>query len=210
MLQDSLKNIIQPGDTIYTRCSAYDEWVPNVINNIDDNTISINLTEYYFRKGVMVGDFISVRYSHSDKEYVLEGEITDIDIYNTYTITIFINNVNIYKERRKHFRFYAKLGASLKRFPSEKGTYSIITNISLSGIALISKVNIGIGKYIYIDLFQSSKDIIQISGVIIRKKALNYGYEYGIAIKDIDSATQEKIEKLINKLENEYFRKSFI
>lgn len=206
MVQDSLRYIIQPGNTIYTRFFPNDEWIPNTIRDLDDNTLSINLNEYYFRKGVMVGDFISIRVSCPENEYILEGEITDIDIYDTYSVNIFINNINIYKNRRKHFRYYAKLGASLKSNNSEKGTYSIVTNISLSGVALISKANINLNTQVYIDLFLSSKNIIPVNGVIVRKKALNYGYEYGIAIVNSDDTTHEKIRKLIDKLENDLLR----
>jgi hypothetical protein len=149
----------------------------------------------------MVGDFISVRFSYSENEYVLDGQVTDIDIYNEYSISIFVNNINIYKNRRNHYRYYAKLGANLKVNQSEKGTYSIVTNISLSGIGLISKADINVGSPILLDLFLSSKNIIPIKGSIVRKKALNYGYEYGIAISNISSEIQKKLETLLDRLE---------
>ena len=203
MLENNLKYILQSGYTVYTRCFIDDEWLPNTIKETTDNLIKINLNDYYFKKGVMVGDFISVRFSYEESEYILEGEISDIDIYDTYTISIFINNVNIYINRRTYFRFYAKLGASLKTNISEKGTYSIIVNLSLSGLALISKANINVGSNVFIDLFLSSKNLVPISGSVIRKKALNYGYEYGILIADISDTSEVKLKNLIEKLEND-------
>lgn len=202
IMQNNLDYLLQPGSIIYTRCLYNDEWVPNTIKEVGYSLVKINLNDYYFGKGVMVGDFISLRLSLSDNEYILEGEISDIDIYDTYTISIFINNINIYKNRRKHFRYFAKLGSSIKTDPTEKGTYSIVVNLSLSGIALISKANISLNKTVFLDLFLSSKNIIPLSGVIIRKKALNYGYEYGIVITDIEETMKNKIKKLIDKLES--------
>jgi hypothetical protein len=203
MLENNIKYILQSGYTIYTKCFIDDEWIPNIIKSTSDNILVINLNDYYFRKGVMVGDFISVRFSYEENEYVIEGEITDIDIYDTYTISIFINNINIYKNRRKHFRFYSKLGASLKTSPSEKGVYSIVINISMSGCAIISKSNINVGSDVTVDLFLSSKNVTSITGTVIRKRALNYGYEYGIAISHLSSDSQSKLKQLVEKLEKD-------
>ena len=203
MLENNLKYILKPGYAVYTRCFIDDEWLPNIIKETTDNLIKINLNDYYFKKGVMVGDFISVRFSYEESEYILEGEISDIDIYDTYTISIFINNVNIYINRRAHFRYYAKLGASLKSSLSEKGVYSIVINISLSGLGIISKTNLNIGSNVFLDLFVSSKSIIPINGTIIRKRALNYGYEYGISITDISDDSHFKLKNLIESLEND-------
>lgn len=199
---NNLKYTLQSGSTVFTQCFPNDEWLPNVIKKVDENIIEMNLNDYYFRKGLMVGDFISVRFSYSEDEYVLDGQVTDIDIYNEYSITVFVNNINIYKNRRHQYRYYAKLGATLKVDMSEKGTYSIVTNISLSGVGLVSKADINVGSPILLDLFLSSRNIIPIKGSIVRKKALNYGYEYGIAISSIDNGIQEKLKELLDKLEN--------
>lgn len=198
---DNLKYALQIGSTVFTQCFPNDEWVPNTIKNVDENVIEMNLNDYYFRKGLMVGDFISVRFSYSENEYILDGQVIDIDIYNEYSVTVFVNNINIYKNRRHHYRYYAKLGANLKIDSSEKGTYSIVTNISFSGVGIISKANINVGASVLLDLFLSSKNIIPIKGSIVRKKALNYGYEYGIAISEIEGEIQERLKDLLDKLE---------
>lgn len=198
---DNLKYVLQPGGIIFTQCFSNDEWLPNVIKSIHENIIEMNLNDYYFRQGVMVGDFISIRFSYSENEYVLDGQVTDIDIYNEYSITVFVNNINIYKNRRHQYRYYAKLGANLRVSSSEKGTYSIVTNISLSGVGIISKANINVGSPVLLDLFLSSKNIIPVKGSIMRKKALNYGYEYGIVVSGIDIGIQEKLKELLDKLE---------
>lgn len=203
MLENNIKYFLQPGYTVYTKCFIDDEWIPNIIKESSDNILVVNLNDYYFKKGVMVGDYISVRFSYEDNEYVIDGEITDIDIYDTYTISIFINNINIYKNRRKHFRYYSKLGASLKTDPHEKGVYSIVVNISVAGCAIISKSNINIGSTVNVDLFVSSKNITSITGVITRKRALNYGYEYGISITNISGNSESKLKELVEKLERD-------
>lgn len=203
MNENSLKYVLQPGAVVYTKCFIDDEWLPNTIKEQKDNMVVLNLNDNFFKKGVMAGDYISIRFPYEENEYVLEGEIMDIDIYNNYSISIYINNMNIYKNRRKHFRYYAKLGSSLKTSQEEKGIYSIIINISLSGIGLISKSNINLGSRIYLDLFLSSKNILPVEGTITRKKALNYGYEYGISIISIPSENQEKYKRLIDELDND-------
>lgn len=204
MSELNLSSVIQSGDTIYTQCHSYDEWIPNVIVNTGDNLIKINLIDYYFKKGVMVGSFISVRYSFSEHEYVLEGEVTDIDVYDTYTISIFINNTTVYQNRRKHFRYYSRLGSNLKSSINDKGTYSILTNISYSGLAIISKAHHNIGDEVFIDLFQSSENIIPVSAQIVRKKALNYGYEYGVSFIDLSEDIKEQIKILISNLKSKF------
>lgn len=203
MSHDSMKYILQPGSTVFTQCFPNDDWTPNTVKNVEGSIVIINLNDYYFRKGVMVGDSISIRCTFADIEYILEGEVSEIDIYDAYTISIFINNVNTYKNRRKHFRYYAKLGASLKSNQEEKGTYSIITNISLTGLALISKANIELNNSIVVDLFISSKNILSLNGIVVRRKALNYGHEYGISFAEINNVTKEKLDKLIDKLESD-------
>lgn len=199
---DKLKYALQPGSTVFTQCFPNDEWISNNIKKVNGNIIEINLNDYYFRKGLMIGDFISIRFSYDENEYVLDGQVTDIDIYNEYSVTVFANNINVYKNRRRHYRYYAKLGANLKVNSTEKGTYSIVTNISLSGVGLVSKADINVGSPITLDLFLSSKNIIQVNGTIVRKKALNYGYEYGVLIPNIDNEAQERLKQLLDKLEN--------
>lgn len=202
-MQNDIKYLLKPDSIIYTRCCDSDEWLPNIIKDNDDSSIRINLNDYYIEKGLMVGDAIEVRFSYSHNEYLFDGKIIDIDIYNTYTINVLINSVNIFEDKRKHFRFYAKLGASLKASDT-KGMYSIVTNISLGGLALVSKSDIDIDTTIVIDLFLSSKNVIPITGIIVRKKPLTYGYEYGIAIVSSDESSHEKLKEFISKLSEKY------
>ena len=196
MFEDILNKIIQDGALIRTQIGM-NGWESGIIISHNQDIIQINLVQEYYKMAVMSRDPIKCKYYFNEKEYLFEGHVDRVVIYDVPSMFIKITNVDIFRNKRKHVRVDVRLGANIWLKGNENFAYCIIDNLSTNGLGLISRVEIGIGKELKIDMFLDYNNILTVKGHIVREKRVNEYYEVGFEIDKNDKEGRENLNRTI-------------
>ncbi|MEN8907454.1 MAG: PilZ domain-containing protein [Clostridiales bacterium] len=210
-----LLDILKVGEIIKSKHCQSNNWVNNIIMDIDDKNIKINLgmDNEYVKSIVMVGDTIKCKYYVKHKEYVLVGWITDIEANFPQKLVIRIHDIELYENQREFKRYDVYICSVIKkRRTDKKGIFTIMTNVSSGGAAFSLK------KDISEDFMQTEKNVMQdiyffeiyisnevtliFQGEIVRRTKRERGLEYGVKLIDIDNENTLILDNYIKELEN--------
>ena len=107
------------------------------------------------------------------------------------------------EERRIFERYPVSLGVSVRRKFSSKRLNFVAKNISMYGMGVISQTELDKLECIDIDIL-TDKSMFYFSGIVIWKKALESGFEYGFQLTHMDVATKQAFENYLANQEVEY------
>ena len=196
MFEDILNKIIQDGALIRTQIGM-SGWESSIIISHNEDIVQINLVQEYYKMAVMTGDPIKCKYYFNEKEYLFEGQVDKVIIYDVPSMFIKITNVEIFRNKRKNVRVDVRLGANIWVKGNENFAYCVIDNLSANGLGLISRVELGMGKELKIDIFLDYHNILTVKGRIVREKRVNEYYEVGFEIDKNDKEGSENLNKTI-------------
>lgn len=196
-------SVFQPGIMISTKHGTDGNWILNSITDVDqeNNLIEVLLNKEYLVSTVLKGDSIDIKVSFSDALYIAQGSVEDVVIEFPQRISLHVKSVRKIENRREETRFDANLSSLIKGTEVESADFSIITNISKSGIGIVSKDNFPIGVNIFIDIFIDENTILKLKGVSVRKKARGNNIEYGVVTTPVDDYNERILNKLLGDLE---------
>ena len=193
-----LGRIIQDGSLIRTQVGM-NGWENGIIISHIEDIIQVNLALVYYKMAVMAGDLIRCKYYYNGKEYMFEGEIERVTIYDVPSIYIKITNIKIFRNKRDSYRVDIRLGADILPEGSEQHIYCIANNLSDNGVGLISRIELDIGSKITCDILIDYRRIFRVEGRIARQIKVNGCYEIGIKIDAADTKGRSDLKALINE-----------
>lgn len=193
-----LNKVLSPGTLIRTK-HPNSQWISSVAQNVYNNYIQINLTKDYVENLVLVGDEIKGKFFGSDVEYLFEGKIDSIDITNLSLLTICVEKINMFEDMRGYNRYDTHMISKVS-ISGNPPVYCIVTNVSSSGISLLTKCDFPLDIEAYIELFINSGKFLSFNGKIMRKSASESGFEHGIKISEIDKENIKIFKELLAHL----------
>lgn len=194
---------VKKGGKIKLKHYSIFEPLTNVIGNIQENNLIMDLPQKLLENNILVGDSIVCIYFENDMEFVLLGEVSNITLLFPQQLTIKIENVEKYGNQRKHIRYPVSLSSNITDTEKNKVHFAVAKNISIVGVSLTCKEEFESGKEILIDIAVSKNNIISYYGKVIRKRALQNFFEYGIVQTKIDDVNYRELVKYIQNLEEE-------
>jgi hypothetical protein len=210
-----LRDFLKEGLIIRTKYCDGPNWVTNVVYSINEDFIEVDLglEKDYIDNLLMVGDTMKCKYTDDEQEYSFIGWITKIKADFPQSITIRVHQIEKFGNKRNSYRYDVYLCSVIKTSRSDaKGMFTIVTNISQTGVAFVMKE--GIEKTIDVDgkdiansnlffeVYVSPENTLFFEGIIVRKSKVEKGIEYGGLITDIDLENEKKLNDLVNELAN--------
>ena len=159
-----------------------------------------------------VGNKANFKFQKHGYEYIVEGEISDISLKSSSTITIKFHNAKKYYNLRKHVRFDVELSSQISEIGSCKETNNkqyfeaTILNLSKGGAMVTSSANFSVNDIIEISTAFASGNSFRTRAQILRKQNTQYGgYSYGIQFINTSEENIKNLNIEITKLERSYF-----
>ncbi len=197
---NGVENLLQEKSIIKTRHPGSYDWVTTIIQKAYDNYLEIEQVEDYMSKVLMIGDNLLCKYSDEDSLYTLEATVHNIK-FNTQSVVLSVNNVKKMKNARCSYRYDAYLSSSLSTKENLNELYSVVTNLSHSGMSIITKGYMEIGDKINMSIYLSGDNIISFLCEIKWSDVIWPNNMYGVQIVEISDENKAKYEEYIKKLE---------
>ena len=198
MVNEILSEIIQDGTLIKTQIGL-NAWESSIVIYHSEDIIQISLIQDYYKMAIMTGDTIRCKYVFEGKEYLFEGKINRVMIHYVPSVFIKIAKVESFENKRKTERLDIRLGANIRVQGMEHSVYSIINNISLSGVGLMIRTELDIGSEVVVEMLLEYNDLLLLKGHIGRCDRENDYYNVGIQVNEKDSEGIKNLKKVFYK-----------
>jgi hypothetical protein len=195
-----IENILPEKSIIKTRHPGSYDWVTTIIRKAYANCIEVEQVEDYMVKVLMIGDNLLIKYSDKEYLYTIESTVQGIK-FASRTVLLAVNSIKKIKNIRYSYRYDAYLSSSLKVLEDFSEIYSVVTNLSNTGMSIITKGYMEIGEKVDMNVYLSSENIINFKCEIKWSDVIWPNNIYGVHILDIDNVNKEKFEGYIKKLE---------
>jgi hypothetical protein len=200
MSQNNVDNqILTAGLLIKTKFNCSKNWITNIIEFANSSTLRIPLVSEYFNENILTDNSIVIEFEDIRNQYIVNGSVTKIDIVGTQTMTIKIQSINQFKNRRKSARYYTSFGTNIAS-SDVQGITGITTNISLNGICFITSHPFDMATVVSMNILVGINNILTFKGKIVRIKLLEYGFEYAIEL-DENEQNNENVEFLVKNIQ---------
>lgn len=196
------KTIIEniPSKTILkTKHTDSYDWVTTIVKGMFNDYIEIEQVEEYLGKVLMIGDKIICKYENDNFIYNLETTVYNIKIASR-SVVLLIHFSNKVKSTRKDSRLDVYLSAGYTIAGSHGETYSIITNISKSGIGFISKGKLELNEIVELVIYVSFSKIITSLCEIKWVKTEENKFIYGTKLLEMDNISKKLFKNLISHI----------
>jgi len=196
-------NIFQTRSMISIRYGENENWMLNSIKSIEieNDIIEMLINIEYINKVIMKGDNVDIKVGFIDDIYTAVGNVEEIILDLPQSVKIKIKSIKKLEDKREEIRYHVNLNSLIKGKNIDGVDFSVVTNISKSGIGIISKENFSIGINIFIDIFINENVCLKLKGTSIRKTIRGRNIEYGLVTTPVDTANKEILNKYLEGLE---------
>lgn len=196
-----LRNILKKGSKIATKFINSSEWINNTITEVGTHSFQIHLKIAYVINNVILGSIMTFKYFYENTEYVINGVVEEIDLYNSL-IKINVYSIEEFSNQRNEPRFNISLCAYIMDNTNlQKPQYALIKNISRSGILFETKAILAEQNHYQLNIFLSRQRIISITCKILDKRSMLSINIYHAVIDSINENSIQLFEELISILE---------
>lgn len=206
-----INELVHRGSPIKTQVQNSIDWISNTIVNVYEVTdeIEIVFDDRYINELILVGDAMKITYKENEWEYIIEAWITGIRMENDKIITLKVASIKKITNLRKDERYSVNYGAIIYSINADEGKFGVVTNISVSGLAFVTRESFLVGEVIKISILLPSSSFI-IDAEIVRTMNSLKGIEYGVRFIREDKEATNEIIALINDLKEREDRLSHI
>jgi len=195
-----LRDFLKVGNKISVRLANGNDWSSNTIINLNKDSFDIPLKVFYVLSKISIGDAMVFNYVIDTYEYVLNGSVEEINLYEN-VISISIHSVKKYNNKRKDPRFFVALGGYVIKDYNEKPIYSLLKNISRGGVSFESKCDLTLGSVVGLNIFISRDRIISAMLRILRKEAITNTFLYDAKFEGFNKDSKRSFDELLSVLE---------
>lgn len=198
-----LENIFEQGSIVSTRHGRQHNWIFNFIlsSDLKKNIIEIELKQEYINDMLAKEETILIKTEKDNYYYIARGVVKDI-LIEQKRIIVKINSLQKFENKREEPRYDVRLNCIVKGIDFDDIGFSVIVDISKSGIGMVSRQNIALESKIFIDILLEEGKVLKLKGNPIRKRACGYNIEYGVKIEPIDEENKEKLLEFLKELED--------
>ena len=199
----NINELIEENQTVETRLSNYPNWISSQIIKIDSESIHVEFNEEYLKMLLTVGDTFNIKCETKEAEYILNGFVENVIITTPPKVIIKIENILKHENDRKALRFNSNFLCRVLPEDEQFKIQGITTDISESGISLVSYADFDIQNIVYVEIIVPNVDVLKFKGNIRRFEGNTSNHiQYGIEITEIDTENRSILNRIISTLEN--------
>jgi hypothetical protein len=199
----NINELIAENQTVETRLSNYPNWISSQIIKIDSESIHVEFNEEYLKMLLTVGDIFNIKFETKEAQYILNGFVENVIITAPPKIIIKIENILKHENDRKSLRFNSNFLCRVLPEDEQFKIQGITTDISESGISIVSYADFNIQNLVYVEIIAPNVDVLKFKGNIKRLKGNTSNHiQYGIEITEIDNENRSILHRIISTLEN--------
>lgn len=180
------------------------KWVLNSVLGLDEqnNYLEIGLRQEYADSLLMPGEKMEIIASIEGFFYNAMATVLDIIIASSpQRVKIKVESISKIENKREEKRYRVHMHATLKGEEISVPEASIVSDISSSGIGLISRQNLTTGSQVFIDISINEEELLTLKCKVVRKSAKGYNIEYGLKTSAVDKENRNILNKLLDKLD---------
>jgi len=206
-----IADFFQRGTAVKTQIQNSIDWIPNVVFDTysGKNEVGIIFDDRYKNFVILVNDTIKLNYAVGKVQYLMEACVTGIRVEAVRVMTLKIVSVKKIPNLRKDERYSVNYGANILSLEDMESDFVVITNISLSGLAFISRKTFLPGYVVNISILLPA-DRFSVTAEIVRSNETVKGIEYGVQFMRQDDEAREDLRKLIEDIKEREDRLSRI
>ncbi|MCX7710186.1 MAG: PilZ domain-containing protein [Clostridia bacterium] len=194
----SVSSLLHEGSVISTRIGQNSIWYRNVVYSTQDNMIQLGLTVDYLENLIMPGSKIILKHTCEYFEYIFEGIVSNIQTAMPANITVHINKAEEIINTRIFPRYDTYFASDMKPVWDDKTYFSIITNISLGGVAFASKHVYDYGEECDVCIYMPNSPKICCRGKVIRKSDKGEYIDYSMQFVDMDEENSNRVSEYLD------------
>ncbi len=201
MNPESASSFLKPGTIVNTRVGSNSIWYRNIVYSCQGAEVCLGLTDSYLENIIMPGMKFSIKLTGEYFEYIFEGSVTGIKSYHPARIFIQVGRAQEVINTRAFPRFDAYLSSSLRPLWDSTSHFCITTNISLGGIAFVTKCSYECGDELEVYIFLPGGKLINCNGKIIRKSVRGELVDYNMQFIEMDEENSNILSDYIEYLD---------
>jgi len=175
-------------------------WAKSIVLNVHGGFIEVKQIEQFLSSAIMAGDILQCMIVDENSIYLMETSVYNIKLISG-SIVLKINDFKKINNERKDKRYNVLLSATFSEVGKMKECYSVVLNISMSGLCIITNCQLKQDDIIEVCINNPHSNLIFAQCTV--KWLLNRGAKkvYGLAITHIDDTNKFFLSGLINELE---------
>ena len=198
---NNFHKVIHEGFLIKTKHSS-ENWQYNIIHSFYNDVIVIDIKGSSDYLQTLINKNISISVNSTDTEYLIQGIVLDIDNSPSPVGKVKVISEKKFSNMRRYYRYLTNLGCNLKLSGEDIGTFSLVTNLSLTGACLSTNVEMEYSDKVTLNIVTSNNACLILSGNIIWKEISGKRNLYGIALNNNKSDNLTILDKYLTQLEN--------
>lgn len=195
----SVSSILHEGSVVNTRIGINITWYRNIIYKCEGNIVHLALMEEYLKNLIMVGSKIVLKLSGEYFEYLFEGTVSEISTEFPSQIAVRVNKSEEIINTRVFPRYDTYLASDIVPVWDSKNYFGIVTNISLGGIAFVSKHSFDYGEECNVNIFIPNDKRVLCKGKVIRKIGKGEYIEYSMQFIEMDETNNNFVSEYLEE-----------
>lgn len=203
LTKDEQDNIFKRGSVISIKHKSIFEPILSVIQKVEEDKLYFRIPEMFLRSNVFKGDMVFCDVMQGQYEYILEGQINEIDINYPWLVEVGVKDVYRLKNSRKTKRYLVNFQSRVFLNTIGETEYAIIKNISKDGIGAVFKKEVEPGSLLDVSVLATIGEDEKLEFKAKAVRVIDRGdfKEYGLEIVEIDKSNKDFLDRLIYQLE---------
>lgn len=198
-----VSSILKEGTVVSTKLDSDNSWYPNIIYKSECNSVCVALIGKHLESMIYAGANLSLKYSNEYFIYFFEGRILQINTAYPAFILVQINKAEEIVNTRLYTRYDTNLAAGIKPVWDDVRHFSIVTNISLGGMAFLSTYKFDNGEECEACISLPGQKDIGVRGKIVRSSIKARMNDFSFQFTGIDSPDKVHLSHYLSTLEDE-------
>lgn len=204
MNAEVVSSILEEGMIISSKLPPSNAWYYNIVCKCSDSQVCILLVDGYVRNTISQDSNIVLKFANEYFEYLFEGRITAITPGNPGFVHIQVNRAEELVNTRMFPRYDVNLGIHIKPLWKDEGLFSVLTNLSLGGIAFVCKNQFDYGEECEISIYLSDNRTVSAKGKIIRRSLKGEMFDYSMQFIEMIEEDSNLLADYIEDLEQQW------
>lgn len=175
-----------------------------------EDTIDILANSGTIRDGVDIGSKVVCKFGHEGYEYIIDGEIANVCVYDPPTVSINVIEAKRVKDMRKDIRYETNLKSSVDMADGSRPIKCTVRNISRGGAGIVSEsADIDrSGAEVYLSINLRRNKTVKLKAKVLRKTETTVGgkkyYSYGLQFQELSHEQSCQLTGIISGIVEGY------
>lgn len=187
---------------VETKMKNEKNWAKTVALNVHNDYLEVSQIEEYVSGALMIGDTLECRVVSNDSIIVMDTLVYNIKLLSN-SIVLKILNAQEFENLRKHERYEISCSATFRKKDEMGEKYSVVNNVSLSGLSIITRDQLSKDDTIEINIKCPAGCFVSAECIVMWVTQSEQSYFCGLLISYMDEVNKVIYKNLLRKLQKE-------